>query len=99
MVFVEEGRSRSLINHVRTYIKAVLEFAVDEMILERNPGRGLRLPTRKLAREGNDFLTLEQVRRWGKAARGQERLITPVFFDSGLRPGEMCALGENDSES
>ena len=87
VALIEEEGSRSLVVKVRTYVKAALEFAVRERLIDRNPGRGLRLPSlRKLPPECRDFLPLEQVRNLLEEAHGRERLILRMFIVLGLRP-------------
>jgi len=94
---VEGGRSRSIVFHIRTYLKAVMEFAVDEGIIPVNPARGrkLRLP-RKGRKENREFLTMEQIQRLLGVARGRDHLILHLFIVGGLRPAELYALREDD---
>jgi integrase len=94
-----ERHSRSVVQKARTYIKAVLEYATDEGIIDKNPARGkkLKLP-RGLRKERNDYLSLDQVQRLLSVARGREHLIARLFIVCGLRPGELFALRLDDPE-
>src|SRR5262249_44818053 len=47
----QRGYRRSTANHIRTYLKAALEYAVDEGLIHRNPARKLELPKTRKPRE------------------------------------------------
>jgi site-specific recombinase XerD len=38
------GYRKSMVQHIRTYVRAALEYAVDEGLLGRNPARNLEFP-------------------------------------------------------
>jgi len=48
----EDGYSKSAVKHIRTYLKACFEYAIDEDLIPKNPARKLALPNirKKLAR-------------------------------------------------
>ena len=47
----ERGYRKSTLKHIRTYIRAALEYAVDEGLINRNPARKLELPRVQKSRE------------------------------------------------
>lgn len=57
------GDSLSAVKKARTYITAALEFALDEQIITRNPGRKLEMATKRLRQPCGRFYSLEEVRR------------------------------------
>jgi integrase len=95
------GDSFSAVKKARTYITAALEFAVDENLIARNPGRKIELPGKRLRKPCGRFLSLEEVRRLLSAAAGvsaRERLIARLFVVCGLRAQEMFVLRVDDLE-
>jgi integrase len=95
------GDSFSAVKKARTYITAALEFALDESLVVRNPGRKLELPSKRLRKPCGRFLSLDEVRKLLSAAAAvsfRERLITRVFVVCGLRAQEMFVLRADDIE-
>lgn len=95
------GDSFSAVKKARTYIAAALEFALDESLIARNPGRKLELPSKRLRKPCGRFLSLDEVRRLVSAAAAvsfRERLIARLFVICGLRAQELFALRVDDIE-
>ncbi len=95
------GDSFSAVKKARTYITAALEFALDEQLIARNPGRKIEMPSKRLRRPCGRFLSLEEIRRLLSAAADvsfRERLIVRLFVVCGLRAQEMFVLRVEDIE-
>jgi integrase len=90
------GYRKSTVQHIRTYVRAALEYAVDEGILARNPVRKLELPKTKKSRAR--FYTLDEMRALLSVSTGRENLIIRVLLFCGLRPAELLALRIEDVE-
>jgi len=56
----EEGYSKSAIKHVRTYLKASFEYAIDEDLIPKNPARKLAMPNIQ-KKPCERFLSIEEV--------------------------------------
>lgn len=86
--------SASMVQKVRIYIKAALEEAIDQDLLERNPARKLIRPaTRPTCRR---FLSLDEITRLLDAMEGRDRLVARICIVLGLRPGEVFATKWDD---
>jgi len=82
--------SKSLVKKVRTWIKAVLDEAVEQEFIGKNPAGKLALPpTRGTCKR---FLTIAEYRRMLGELEGRDRLIFRLFVMCALRPGELFAL-------
>jgi integrase len=92
--YVNAGASKSLLQKMLLYLRAVLEFAVDKRIIDRNPARKLKAKSRKAPCER--FHTFEECRRLLEAVVGRDRLIIRMFIQLGLRPEEMFGLRRDD---
>jgi len=91
---LSEKYSRSVILNFRTYMKAILDEAVEQQYLERNPAGKLELPkTRKPSRRA---LAVEEIAQLLDTMSGRDRLIVRMFLVLGLRPGELFALRRDD---
>jgi integrase len=90
----ERGYRRSTLKHVRTYLKAALEYAVDEGLINRNPARKLELPKTQKSRER--FYSLSEMTRLLSVAEGRENLVLRVLLFCGLRAAELLALRIED---
>jgi integrase len=93
------GDSHSAVKKVRTYVAAALEYARDERYILTNPARSLEVPSKLLAKPCERFFSLEEVRNLLSQAHGREHLILRIFINTGLRPGELFALREDDVEA
>jgi integrase len=88
------ARSRSVVLGFRTYIKALLDEAVEQDFITKNPARKLEVPrTRKPERP---IPTIEDIAKLVGVLSGRDRLIVRMFVLLALRPGELFALRRND---
>jgi integrase len=90
----ERGYRRSTLKHIRTYLKAALEYAVDEGLIGRNPARKLELPKTQKSRER--FYSFVEMKRLLSVAAGRENLVFRILLFCGLRPAELLALRIED---
>jgi integrase len=89
-----EKYSRSVVLNFRTYAKAILDEAVEQQFIARNPAGRLELPkTRKPSRRA---LGMEEIAQLLETMSGRDRLIVRMFLILGLRPGELFALRRDD---
>jgi integrase len=93
----EDGYSKSAVKHIRTYLKACFEYAIDEDLIPKNPARKLTLPNIHKKR-CERFLSLEEVQALLAAASPREHLVLRILAVCGLRPGETFALRIDDFE-
>jgi integrase len=86
--------SESTTLRARTYLKAVLEEAVDQEMLAKNPARKLdRLRTKKV---DTRVYTLEEIGRMLAGLTGREHLVAHALVTLGLRPGELFGARRKD---
>jgi integrase len=86
--------SESLVKKVRVWLKAVLEEAVEQDYLGKNPARKLVLPETRDA--CTRFLTIEEYQRLLSVLNTRDRLIIRLFVICAFRPGELFALRWGD---
>lgn len=87
--------SHSLVSKCRNYMKAILEEAVEQEFIRRNPMRRVSLPnTREEASSFHTWAEVAAIRAGFK--RERDRLIFDMFVGLGLRPGELFALRWRD---
>jgi integrase len=85
-----ENYSKSVVDKARTWVRAVLEEAVEQEYLRKNPARKLVMPpTRETCKR---FLTPEEYRKILSVLTGRDRLIFRLFVLCAFRPGELFAL-------
>jgi hypothetical protein len=87
----EDGYSKSAVKHVRTYLKACFEYAIDEDLIPKNPARKLAMPNIQ-KKPCERFLSIEEVQSLLSAASQREHLVLRLLAVCGLRPGEALAL-------
>ena len=86
-----EGLSASRIRQAHQCLAAILEQAVDDGLIGRNPARRVELP--RMDQPEHRFLTAEQVARLAEAMPNhQHKTVVYVLAYGGLRWGEMAAL-------
>ena len=90
----QRGYRRSTLKHIRTYLKAALEYAVDEGLIGRNPARKLELPKTQKSRER--FYSFVEMKRLLSVAAGRENLVFRILLFCGLRAAELLALRIED---
>ena len=93
----EDGYSKSAVKHIRTYLKACFEYAIDEDLIPKNPARKLALPNIH-KKPCERFLSVEEVQALLTAASPREHLVLRILAVCGLRPGEALALRIDDFE-
>lgn len=87
----DEGLSPSRIRQAHQCLAAILEQAVDDGLIGRNPARRVELP--RLLQPDHRYLTAEQVATLADAMPNVEhQTLVYVLAYSGLRWGEMAAL-------
>ena len=84
-----DGLAGSTVRYVHRVLSLILEHAVRDGRLARNPATGVRMPRARMPEKR--FLTHEQVATLADAA-GKQRLVILVLAYCGLRWGEMAAL-------
>ena len=91
------GYRKSTVQHIRTYVRAALEYAVDEGLLGRNPARKLEVPKTQKSRAR--FYSLAEVHAFLSVSIGRENLVFRILLFCGLRPAELLALRIEDVET
>ncbi len=89
-----EKFSRSVVNKFVTWSRAILEEAVDEDLLLKNPAKKLEMPETR--EENKRFLTLKEIPVVLGKLPFREQLILRMSLVLGLRPGELFALRWDD---
>lgn len=89
VALLESGLAAPTVRHAHRVLHMMLNAAIDDGHLARNPASRIKLP-RDHKREKR-FLTHEQVEALAHAA-GQDRLVVLVLAYCGLRFGELAAL-------
>ena len=79
----------------RMTINRICESAVDDLIIARNPCRGVLLPTYK-AKEKRGLTDTEERAIQTADLDAEERLFISLLYYCGLRRGEALALGRGD---
>src|ERR1700730_9244915 len=89
-----KSRSASLVKHARYYLKAILEWAVWEDILRKNPAKFLQLPDTKSV--AKFVLTPKQFKAVLKELDTTHRLLVSVAVFCAFRPSALLALRWRD---
>jgi integrase len=85
-----QSYSKSVIDKARTWVRAVLEEAVEQEYLRKNPARKLVMPpTRATCKR---CLSPAEYRKMLGVLTGRDRLIFRLFVLCAFRPGELFAL-------
>jgi integrase len=87
--------SGEVVQRVLVMLHAMLEEAVDNDVLVKNPARKVTLPVCKPAEETRS-LTAEEVYRLWQSVEGQDYLVFRMLILCGARPNEAFALKRND---
>ncbi|MCL2795853.1 MAG: site-specific integrase [Microbacteriaceae bacterium] len=88
------GLSAAMVRRCYDILAGILDAAVDDRHIPRNPARGTKLP-RKVKR-AHLYLTHEQVDRLAEAAANDNALIIRLLAYTGLRWGELAGLHVGD---
>ena len=86
--------SRSVVNKFVIWSRAILEEAVDQDLLPKNPAKKLVMPETRA--ENKRFLTLKEIPVVLGILPFREQLIFRMSLVLGLRPGELFALRWDD---
>jgi integrase len=89
-----EKFSRSVVVNFRTYIRAILDEALEQGFIGKNPARKLELPVTK--KPSRRTLTIAEIAELLVNMDGRDHLIVRMFLVLGLRPGELFALRRDD---
>jgi integrase len=86
--------SKSVVTKYVIWCRAILEQALDQDLISKNPAKKLMVPETKP--ENKLFLQLEEIAVVLERLPFRERLILRMSLILGLRPGELFALRWND---
>jgi len=92
-----EGKSIPFVHKLRTYAKAIFDYAIDARLTDRNPAAKLDMP--KMSESSDRFLTEEECRILLAGTQGRDHLIVRILLTCALRPAELFALKANDVET
>jgi integrase len=92
--YIEKESSRSLLSKLVTFLRAVLDTAVDRKLIDRNPARKLKAKSRK--RSCNLAHTLEECDLLLAQVSGGDHLAIRLLVQLGLRSEELFALRRKD---
>jgi integrase len=86
--------SKSVVQKALVWSRAILEEALDNDYIRKNPARKLEMPTtRKVNRP---VVQIAELREGFGKLPSRERLVLRIALVLGLRPGEILALRRND---
>ena len=92
--YVERDSSRSLLGKLVTFLRAILDVAVDRRLIDRNPARKLRAKSRK--RACNLSHNSEECASLLRGVSGRDHVAIRLLVQLGLRSEELFALRRND---
>jgi integrase len=86
------GKSRSVVDHVRWQLRAIFEMALGDGVIDVDPTSGLQTPRCKPQPEKRWVEHEDEIRRAEMSLELRERLIFRLAVVYGLRPGEIVGL-------
>ncbi|HEU0122644.1 MAG TPA: tyrosine-type recombinase/integrase [Bryobacteraceae bacterium] len=92
-----EKYSYSVVEKARVWLRAILEEAVDQEYIAKNPARKLIMPVSR--KESTRILTVEEVESLVSHMPGRFQLVPLCCVVLGLRAGEVLALRWNDIQN
>ena len=98
---VRNNASHSLLHKVVAHLRAILDYAAESGLTQRNPmrSREARIQYESQKQKSERYLTLEECRALLAHLRGRDQLIVRMFIQLGLHPEELFALRRNDVDS
>ncbi len=93
----DQGYSCSIIHKARTYLNSVLDEALKQDFLAKNPARKLDKPPSQ-KRQTERVLVEDELPELFEKLNARDRLITEIFLFCGLPPGELFVLRWSDWE-
>jgi len=92
VTLVEQKYSKTVVQHCQLYLRAILQHATDEGVLERNPGRKLQLPD-GIKQEDRRYLSIAEYNRLlATLPSKRDQLMAKLLYLGGLRRGELFAV-------
>lgn len=92
----KNGYQYETLNKVKILLIDMLDRAMEDQFLVRNPAKGVRLPKNKPQKESKALSKEDQTDFFECAAGTFYNNMFVVAVNTGLRPGELYALTEND---
>lgn len=92
--YIDKQASRSLLAKLVMFLRAILNVAVDQRIIDRNPARKLRAKSKR--RSSNLAHTLEECDQILAHVSGSDHLAVRLLVQLGLRSEELFALRRKD---
>jgi len=86
--------SRSVVQKVLRQLRAMLEEAVEQTLIDKNPTYRLKMPATR--EPCGRFLTFQELTALVAQVEFRDKLIIKMFCNMGFRPGELFALRWND---
>jgi integrase len=84
--------SRGTATNILTEFRAIMEYALENELIKRNPARGVLLPVKMRAPARTAPYTIDEARTILAALHGSDRLMIAIMLFCGVRPGEVLAL-------
>jgi|SRR5579871_301790 len=91
----ESGKSTSTVDSALVRLHSILEEALDNDFIPKNPARKVQLPRCKPPKETRS-LSEEEVRRLWDKTSGRDYLVWRILLMTGARIGEVLALNRGD---
>jgi len=88
--------SKSVVTKFRVYIKAILDEALEQDFIGKNPAR--KLDTPETREQCHRALIVEEIREMLDVLTGRDHLALHMLSVLALRPGELFALRRNDCD-
>ena len=88
--------SKTILQKARVYLKAILEEAFEEELIDRNPARKIEIP--RVRERAKRVLSEVEINKLLACLHGRDHLIAHLFIACGFRPGELFVLRWDDWE-
>ena len=87
--------SQTYLDTMRTYLKAVFEWAIEDDLIAKNPAKKVLAKTTCAIARSERTLTMDEIRCLFAQLDPRDRLFCRFALILGLRPGEICGLTWN----